>query len=230
MSEIQATLKWWSRRAFDIGFDTLHGVDTGAVALGLQGVTGPNRDAGIPYDPSPWRTVARSLRMAGLPTPSGFTFVDIGCGKGKVLLEAMTFPFVRIIGIEFSPYLCEIARRNVNSARSLRRRCIHVEIVCADAVAWIPPPDEPLVLFFANPFHFTVMGPVLCNIVESYKHHRRPVYMIFYRASSSVENINNTLCEASRGSAARLASGKFGAGSVNIYWLPASPAAAMTSA
>jgi SAM-dependent methyltransferase len=220
--KIRATLQWWSVRALDIGFDTLHAVDTSAIVpLGVQGVTSPNRDAGVPYDPSPWRTVPRSLRLAGLSNPRGFSFVDIGCGKGKVLLSAMTFPFAKIIGVEYSPYLCEIARRNVNSARSLRRRCSNVEIIHADAVAWIPPPHDSLLLFFYNPFHFSVMKPVLRNIVESYIQYQRPVYMIFFRTSSTLEDINNTLFEVSHGAAVRLASSKFGAASVNIYCLPA---------
>lgn len=222
MKRIRATLTWWSHRVIGLGFDTLHGVDTSAVVPpGILGVTSPNRDAGVPYDPSPWRTVPRSLRLAGLEEPGGFTFVDIGCGKGKVLLSAMTLPFAKIIGVEFSPYLCEIAQRNVNCARLLRHRCSNIEIICADAVDWVVPPDDPTILFFYNPFHFRIMEEILHNILDSYKYHRRPVCMIFYRTSSTLASINNALLERSHGSAIRLASRQFGGASVNIYWLPA---------
>lgn len=212
---------WWWRRAVGAAFDTLHGVDTSAIVPGgVLGITSPNRDAGVAYDPSPWRVVPRTLRLAGLSSPTGFTFVDIGCGKGKVLLSAMTFSFAKIIGIEYSSHLCAIAEQNIDSARFLRRRCSHVEIVCTDAADWIAPAREPTVFYFYNPFQLRVMKAVLRNILDSYKQYRRPIYTIFYRSSSSLEGINNTLLESSHGSAVKLASGRFGQGSVNVYWLP----------
>ena len=41
-------------------------------------------------------------------------FVDFGCGKGRVLLIASQYKFNKIIGIEFSPELVDIARSNVS--------------------------------------------------------------------------------------------------------------------
>lgn len=40
------------------------------------------------------------------------TFVDFGCGKGTALVVASEFPFRAITGVEFSPQLCDVARRN----------------------------------------------------------------------------------------------------------------------
>lgn len=224
MDNIRATLKWWLRRALDISFDTLHGVDTSAVIpRGVQGAASPHRDAGLAYayDPSPWRTVSRCLHLAGLSTCHDFTFVDIGCGKGRVLLSAIALPFARIIGVDFSPYLCDIARKNVNFARLLRRRCPNVEIVCCDAVHWLLPLDGPLILFFYNPFPSSVMAKVLCNIGNSHKHHPRPIYLFFYRMSSSLANIEKTLSEVSDGLAVSITSTQIHHASVSIYRLPA---------
>ena len=41
-------------------------------------------------------------------------FVEVGCGKGRVLLIASRYNFNKIIGIEFSPELVDIARSNVS--------------------------------------------------------------------------------------------------------------------
>src|SRR5438270_5254355 len=168
VTKLRATVRWWLRRALDIGFDTLHGVDTGAVIrAGTQNPAKPHLNVELPhaYDPSPWRIVSRCLRLAGITTCSDFTFVDIGCGKGKVLLSATVLPFSKVIGVEFSPHLCEVAQRNIRAARLLRRRCTNTEIVCCDASYWSPPSDGPLLCFFANPFNSTVMKKVLSNIV-----------------------------------------------------------------
>jgi SAM-dependent methyltransferase len=40
-------------------------------------------------------------------------FVDIGCGKGRVLAIAATYPVGSILGIEYEPTLAEIAKINV---------------------------------------------------------------------------------------------------------------------
>jgi tRNA1(Val) A37 N6-methylase TrmN6 len=40
-----------------------------------------------------------------------YTIVDIGSGKGKLLLLASNYPFRRIIGVEYAPLLHEIAKK-----------------------------------------------------------------------------------------------------------------------
>ena len=43
---------------------------------------------------------------------SNFTFVDLGCGKGRALIAASEHGFARIIGVEFAKSLVDIARKN----------------------------------------------------------------------------------------------------------------------
>ena len=53
--------------------------------------------------------------LQGLGTPlEGYTFVDLGCGKGKLLLLGGSHPFARIIGVEFAPAL--LPRRSATSS------------------------------------------------------------------------------------------------------------------
>src|SRR5215813_5630098 len=141
--DLQARLSWWSKRGGGAIFDALHGVDTsvGGPAEKLE-ISGTNRDKGIAYDTCPWSTLRRALRLVSL-NAEGFTFVDIGCGKGKVLLSAMVLPFKRIVGVEFSAYLSRVAEQNIASARFLNRRSSSVEIICADAIQY-PIPEDPL--------------------------------------------------------------------------------------
>lgn len=44
--------------------------------------------------------------------PREYIFIDIGCGKGRVLAIASKLGFRRVIGIEMSPELCRVAVEN----------------------------------------------------------------------------------------------------------------------
>src|SRR5579883_1856526 len=57
--------------------------------------------------------------LRALPPLEGFTFIDLGCGKGRALIVATEFPFRAICGIEYSDELAAVARRN--AARIERR-------------------------------------------------------------------------------------------------------------
>jgi SAM-dependent methyltransferase len=60
--------------------------------------------AGIPFVPTDAERIRRALEMAGLQP--GETFVDLGCGDGRVLLVAARDFRARAVGIEVSPLHC----------------------------------------------------------------------------------------------------------------------------
>jgi SAM-dependent methyltransferase len=216
---LRARLAWWIKRGSGIMFDALHSVDTGGGVseTNLQ-IASANRDKGIAYDPCPWSTLRRSLRLVSLRV-EGLTFVDIGCGKGKVLLSAMVLPFKSVVGVEFSPYLCRVAEQNLASARFFNRKCSSVSIVCADAVQY-PVPEEPTIFFFANPFSYEIMELVLGNIVSSYLKAPRRIFLMFYATSSIIPQIHEFLPRETGGRARLRLSGELGPRSINIFELP----------
>ena len=61
-------------------------------------------------------------------------FLDLGSGKGRVVLEAARRPFRRVIGVEISPELNAIAARNLEASRR-RLRAQDVRFITADANA-----------------------------------------------------------------------------------------------
>lgn len=87
-------------------------------------------------------------------------FIDFGCGKGRALFEAARFPFARVIGVEFSPELVEIATGNRDIIAAKGGLSAPVELVCIDAGQYTPPADAPLVCYFYDPFDDAVMAPV----------------------------------------------------------------------
>lgn len=106
------------------------------------------------------------------------TFVDLGCGLGRVVINAATYPFQRVIGVEFSTSLAAVARRNVQNARFLRFRT-PVEIVCLDARSFAFGPGNYVVYLF-NPFGDSVMHEIVENMHHAMDEHRTKITVIYY--------------------------------------------------
>lgn len=119
-----------------------------------------------------------SLDYAGL---KGFTFIDLGAGKGRALLMASDYPFQQIIGVEFMPDLCQAAEENIASYSvnsNDRQKCSPIEMVCLDACDF-QFPAEPLVVYLFNPFSEPVFVKVLENLRLSVEQAPRPVYIAY---------------------------------------------------
>lgn len=109
------------------------------------------------------------------PDRSSFTFVDMGSGKGRVLLYAAEAGFGRSLGVEFAEELHSVALANAEIAK---RRSLSIEPVLGDAGAF-EFPDEPLVVYFNNPFSERVMERVIANLSASYERAPRPVIVLY---------------------------------------------------
>ena len=92
-------------------FDRFHGTDTSGVvtatALPADEIA---RAYAVDYAGSQ-PSVLRSA-LSQLPKLASYTFLDLGCGKGRPLLVASEFSFREIIGVELSPPLAQVAQQN----------------------------------------------------------------------------------------------------------------------
>ena len=167
----RAVRQWWRQRQ-QRAFDCKYGLDTASI------VETVNHD-GTRYEATPRRLFKRIL--AGLQIQySDFSFIDIGSGKGAVLLYAASFPFKRIVGIEWSRQLHEIAEANIRTySRRLDKRPEMIESVCMDARDYQFMSD-PMVVYFANPFGRRIMREVLRNIEKWFEAAPREIYIIYY--------------------------------------------------
>jgi SAM-dependent methyltransferase len=138
-------------------FDRRFGVDTsGMVEQSELGIDVGKIAAAAAYGATPRPVFFRILKS--LPVRyERFTFVDLGSGKGAVLLYAAELPFKKVIGVELSPGLHRIAERNIAGYRGKRIKCNDVESVCADAAAYALP-LEPTIIFLFNPFRGRTPG------------------------------------------------------------------------
>lgn len=167
-----------ARRAQELEFDRRHEVETAEpISLGLLDIPSRNKPSGVDYEPIaiPWFETV----MHAAETPAeGRTFVDFGCGKGRAMLLASLNPYRRIVGVEFSPRLAAVARRNLAMFRHPARRCHDLEVVLGDAVDF-PLPEGPLVLFFFNPFGADVMRRVVERVSASLAADPRPMTVVY---------------------------------------------------
>ena len=95
---------------------------------------------------------------------SRFTFIDLGCGKGRALVIAERYPFRSIIGVEYNRALAAEAAQNARRS----------QVICADA-AGFEFPDDDLVLFLYNPFSAKIMAKVVAKLEK----HRRKFYVLY---------------------------------------------------
>lgn len=170
----------WGRRRWDASdFDREHGVDTaGKIPIRDLAVESASADSGVGYQAISPEGFRRMMAAVGADV-GGWTFVDLGAGKGRALLLAAEHPFARIVGVEFSERLCEIARENVRRYRHPAQRCRTFEVHCADAATY-PIPAGPAIVHLYNPFYEVVVAQVLGNLERSLEAEPRDLFVLYY--------------------------------------------------
>lgn len=164
-------------------FDRQYDVDTSGLVWSVDLNTGSPSDrwntAYYGIGPSVFHRV-----MAEVP-PSlqcESTFIDLGCGKGRAVLLASQYPFVRALGVEIAPQLHSIAVENVAryiAARSRQDgRIAPMNIVLQDAASYRFPAG-PLVVYLYHPFCRPVLEQVLQNLELSLTAEPRDVTIIY---------------------------------------------------
>lgn len=132
------------------------------------------------------------LRNLPIGDVSGYTFIDMGSGKGRMLLLAAELPFRRIVGVEFASDLNALAQKNVKTYRNSNQACFEIEPLNMDATLFEFPP-EPSIIYFFYPFERFVMEPVIRNLNRSLAEHPRDVILVYFNPvlSDIVEAANN---------------------------------------
>jgi SAM-dependent methyltransferase len=139
-------------------FDREWGVETSKIVW-LTNPWSKNFHHGIRYeacDPTACRWAIESAMI----DPNDFCFVDIGCGKGRGLLIASSYPFARLIGVDYSYKLCARAQKNLASVHVQRER---FAIICQDAATFAFPARN-IFAYFYHPFDTHVLDQVMANL------------------------------------------------------------------
>lgn len=155
---------WQGRRA-GAAFDRRFGTDTQA-SVGVDALDIPPGLAAhaVHYEASSLPKLRRALRHLGV-RPSGYSFVDVGSGKGMVVLEAARRPFEQVTGIEVSSRLHEVAIENLERFSKHVRLRAPVEFLNVDALAFSYPARRQ-VIYLYNPFDEPVLRALVSRLEE----------------------------------------------------------------
>lgn len=168
-------------------FDLRHGVDTSGLIAGRQLRSGHAHDAA---SCSYWGTASslfdgalarweESLAGTEYSSPD-YSLIDIGCGKGRVLMLASNFPFRKIIGVELSPALTKIAHHNLEKWHATPHICDDIAILQADALE-VSFPDSPVLVYLFNPFNAHVTRLLLDRLLALSNTRSTPIDLIYTR-------------------------------------------------
>ena len=152
------------------GIETSRDVDLGALGLG-----DPDR---VRYEPSGWLDLRRVLGAKDVDADD--VFIDLGSGKGRVVLAAARYRFARVVGVELSPQLSVVAVRNVEACRH-RLRCRDVRLETAD-LAGYRIPDDVTVVYIYNAFKGELFAAVMDELIASVDRRPRGLRLIYRTA------------------------------------------------
>jgi SAM-dependent methyltransferase len=168
--------------ACDLLFDLRYGTDTHRpVAVEALDTDSENKPHAVHYQPTKARPFLRLLGRLSLPVESGF--VDFGSGKGRALLLASQYGFRRVVGVEFSHRLCEIARMNAVRFAKHSPTKNSIEVIEADVASFTVAPDLNI-FYLYNPFAAPVLAKVLANIGHSLTLDPRKICLIYNTANN----------------------------------------------
>jgi SAM-dependent methyltransferase len=162
----------------DIEFDAVNGTATGGVQnLFELNIIGDNARHGVSHiasDPNSFTQLMRGLNI----DLSSYSFVDLGSGKGRALMLAASFPFHRIVGVEFAAELHDAAQANLSAFAKNGSDVSRITLFLGDAASY-PFPIEPLIIYLFNPFGSTIVRRVAENALASWRGAPRDVQILY---------------------------------------------------
>jgi SAM-dependent methyltransferase len=184
-------------------FDVVHNTDTGGLIPGGALASGHASDrhiagyAAVP--PSRFRNMIARWQSSSPAHPlAEYSFIDLGCGKGRALLLASELGFREVIGVELNPSLAAIAQANANLWSAAGKASAPVRIEQQDALEFNWPAGRCLVFLF-NPFGDELMRQVAARMAAAFRDRPSDLELLYYKpeqASAFAHNFETIWCEA----------------------------------
>lgn len=149
----------------------------GKVELSELTINSANRNMGVHYAPTP-RLIFEWLHEVFVSDKKNTAFIDVGAGRGRIVMMAMEHPYAQVIGCEFAKELAEEARQNIASHSQNSIKARSVEIEHGDATE-MNIPELPCIFFMFNPFGADVMQSFLKNALRSYTANPRAMTFVY---------------------------------------------------
>ena len=177
---------WERKHPFDVTF----GVDTS----GYVPVEAIHADRQMTAKISPYGASQASIirtALSSLGPVEEYTFVDIGCGKGRAMIVGGEFPFRSVVGVDLSADLVAIARKNAAIVAQKFPQRPKIEVVQANAVEHVYPAGK-LVLYTYHPFGRELVAQLISKLEQGLASgHYSRLFFIYYNP------VNGDLLDAS---------------------------------
>lgn len=132
------------------------------------------------YEPTPYEGL--DLLFDHYPI-DGRSFIDIGCGKGRVPIYVFDRFHIQSMGLDMKEQYIEDARKNKASyMHKFGGKKHQLDFVHHYAQAYDILPTQD-VFFFFNPFSVQIFMKFMGNVLHSYAEHPRKLTIIFYYAA-----------------------------------------------
>lgn len=181
---LRNSLRWTidaEARSVDSGFDARHGTDTNAdLTPDEAGIPEARRAAATMYLPTMDEDLDAMLEALPWPVEQReqASFVDLGSGKGRVVLLAAMRRFREVVGVELSPVLHQTAASNVARVGASGALASHVRLVHGDATGF-DVPAGPVIVYLYHPFRQELAAEVIDALVTSVARAPRPAAILY---------------------------------------------------
>jgi SAM-dependent methyltransferase len=158
-------------------FDSQYGIQTTSLIPGYALLRDAGEAAGTAYAASQPSVIRAAL---GLVKDHEHTvLIDLGCGKGRVLIVGSEFPFREVIGVEISGTLAAMARSNIAIVRRTFPTRPPIRVAVANAMTYALP-DVPVAIFLYRPFSAAGTATLLAHIETALQQRSHPLSIIYY--------------------------------------------------
>jgi SAM-dependent methyltransferase len=162
----------------DRWFDRKYGTETCTIMeLDHFAIESPNKDHCFRYQPTRVLPLRKAFAVVRQMAPADSVLLDLGCGKGRVLLVAAEQGFRRIRGVEFAAELCQTARRNIAAFKARTGNSAEIQVIQGDVTHYKIQPEENIFFLF-NPFDPVIFSKALDNVAMSLRSHPRELLMV----------------------------------------------------
>ena len=149
----------------------------GKTELDQLTIDSANKATAVHYAPTP-RAVFCWLHELLPDDRSNTTFIDVGAGRGRIVMMASQYDYARVMGVEFADELAAQARANLAACPPASIKASRVEIIHGDATE-IVAPDGVSIFFLFNPFGADVLEKFLNNVLGAHADNPRPMTFIY---------------------------------------------------
>jgi hypothetical protein len=159
-------------------FDRQYGTDTSGFVPTQAIVSEKMLQSQInPYSASQPSIIRHAIATRG--ATHEYAFIDLGCGKGRAMIVASEFPFHSISGIELSPFLAKIARRNIETIQRSFPMRPPLTTIEGNAITQ-PLPNGKLVFFFYHSFGEELLSQLIRMLEMAISNGNGPIFFIYY--------------------------------------------------